>query len=88
MVSTKRIHFGLTAMFNLTFCHRVAACLGLPMLIDITDCDCLLPSPYEITSHPDGTTAWHITGHQPYAILTEHLKLSILLGRVLKCVYR
>ena len=69
------------------FC-RVAACLGLPMLIDITDCDCLLPSPYEITSNADGTTAWHITEHQPYAILTEHLKLSILLGRVLKCVYR
>jgi hypothetical protein len=88
MVSTKRIHFSQAAMFNLTSCHRVAACLGLPMLIDITDCDCLLPSPYEITSNPDGTTAWHITEHQPYAILTEHLKLSILLGRVLKCVYR
>jgi hypothetical protein len=58
------------------------------MMIDITDCDCLLPSPYEITRNEDGTTAWDTSGHQPYAVLTEHLKLSILLGRVLKCIYR
>lgn len=65
----------------------VAACLGIPMLIDITDCDCLLPSPYEIGSSPDGSATWKLEDLQPFGILTEHLKLSILLGRVLKCIY-
>lgn len=57
------------------------------MMIDIADCDCLLPSPYEVMPRRDDAGGWVASEHQPFAVLTEHLKLTILLGRVLKCVY-
>lgn len=59
--------------------------LGLPLMIDITDCDCLLLSPYELL--PGKGVQWDVLGPQPYSHLAEHLKLVILLGRVMKLIY-
>lgn len=58
-----------------------AAVLGLPVLVDVLDCDVPLPSPYRL--QPGGPPVFEPT----FAALAENLKLSILLGRVLKTVY-
>ncbi|KAK4688491.1 hypothetical protein P7C73_g1636, partial [Tremellales sp. Uapishka_1] len=60
------------------------AALGLPLLVDLLDCDVLLPAPYDIKPESD-PTSWPID--PSYLALSEHLKLSILIGRVLKTIY-
>jgi len=63
---------------------RYGAALGIPLLVDLLDCDVLLPAPYEV--QPDSEpSSWPI--EPSYLALTEHLKLSILVGRVLKTIY-
>lgn len=58
--------------------------LGAPLLVDLLDCDVLLPAGYEVV--PDREPAkWPI--EPSFVCLTEHLKLSILIGRVLKTIY-
>lgn len=58
-----------------------AAALGLPILIDVHDCDVPLPSPYKL--QPSGPPKIE----PAYACLAENLKLALLLGRVFKAVY-
>ncbi|WVQ70549.1 hypothetical protein IAR50_000068 [Cryptococcus sp. DSM 104548] len=58
--------------------------LGAPLTIDLLDCDVLLPMAYTIDPDQDAST-WQI--NQEYVGLAEHLKLSILMGRVLKTIY-
>jgi hypothetical protein len=60
------------------------AALGIPLLVDLLDCDVLLPAPYDIIPDAEPTT-WPI--EPAYMALSEHLKLSILIGRVLKAIY-
>lgn len=60
------------------------AALGIPLLVDLLDCDVLLPAPYEIIPDAEPTT-WPID--VSFMALSEHLKLSILIGRVLKTIY-
>ncbi|KIS00249.1 hypothetical protein L804_01658 [Cryptococcus deuterogattii 2001/935-1] len=60
------------------------AALGIPLTVDILDCDVLLPASYEIIPDVE-PSKWPI--ELSYLGLTEHLKLSILMGRVLKTVY-
>ncbi|ORY31213.1 fungal-specific transcription factor domain-domain-containing protein [Naematelia encephala] len=60
------------------------AALGIPLLVDLLDCDVLLPAPYEINPDTEPGT-WSID--PSYLGLTEHLKLAILMGRVLKTIY-
>ncbi|KAJ9110107.1 hypothetical protein QFC19_001778 [Naganishia cerealis] len=62
------------------------ASLGLPLLIDLQDCDCLVPAPYEFVREAN-PPQWQIVDDPPYSHLAEHLKLSVLMGRVLKCIY-
>lgn len=60
------------------------AALGIPLLIDLLDCDVLLPASYEID--PDlEPSRWSI--EPQYVALAEHLKLATLIGRVLKTIY-
>lgn len=60
------------------------AALGIPLLVDLLDCDVLLPAPYEIKPDTE-PSSWPI--EPSFCALSEHLKLSILVGRVLKTVY-
>lgn len=60
------------------------AALGIPLLVDLCDCDVLLPAPYEVIPDEDPST-WPI--EPSFMALAEHLKLSILVGRVLKTIY-
>lgn len=52
--------------------------------MDLLDCDVLLPAPYEIVDDAEPST-WPVD--HSFTALTEHLKLSILVGRVLKTIY-
>lgn len=61
-----------------------AAALGVPLLIDLLDCDVLLPAPYEIIPEAE-PSCWPL--EPSYIALAEHLKLSILIGRVIKTIY-
>lgn len=60
------------------------AALGIPLQVDLLDCDVLLPAGYEINVDQPPST-WPI--EPSFVALTEHLKLSILVGRVLKTIY-
>nr|ODN90018.1 hypothetical protein L203_01936 [Cryptococcus depauperatus CBS 7841] len=60
------------------------AALGIPLMVDLLDCDVLLPASYEILPKAP-PTSWPI--EPSYIALSEHLKLSILMGRVLKTIY-
>jgi hypothetical protein len=60
------------------------AALGIPLLVDLLDCDVLLPAPYEIIPDAEPHT-WPV--EPSYMALSEHLKLSVLIGRVLKAIY-
>ncbi|WWD07290.1 hypothetical protein V865_005387 [Kwoniella europaea PYCC6329] len=60
------------------------AALGIPLLIDLLDCDVLLPAPYAISSLTE-PSEWPL--EPDFMALSEHLKLSILIGRVLKMIY-
>ncbi|WWD20732.1 hypothetical protein CI109_105208 [Kwoniella shandongensis] len=63
---------------------RYGAALGIPLLVDLLDCDVLLPAPYYITPDSEPNT-WPV--EPSFMALSEHLKLSILIGRVLKMIY-
>lgn len=60
------------------------AALGVPLLIDVLDCDVLIPATYDIIPDQD-SASW--PSEPSFVALTEHLKLSILMGRVLKTIY-
>ncbi|SPO28940.1 related to ASG1 - activator of stress genes [Ustilago trichophora] len=60
--------------------------LGHPMMIDLTDCDVRLPSPYEILRSSNDLPSDPSTD-RPFAYNTEMLKLTILFGRVMKTIY-
>ncbi|TKY89459.1 hypothetical protein EX895_001990 [Sporisorium graminicola] len=60
--------------------------LGHPMMIDLTDCDVRLPSPYEILRSSNDLPS-DPTTDRPFAFNTEMLKLTILFGRVMKTIY-
>ncbi|WVR08635.1 hypothetical protein IAU60_005691 [Kwoniella sp. DSM 27419] len=60
------------------------AALGIPLLVDLLDCDVLLPAQYNISAETE-PSSWQI--NTSFMALTEHLKLSILIGRVLKMIY-
>lgn len=60
--------------------------LGHPMMIDLTDCDVRLPSPYEILRSSSDLPSDPST-NRPFAYNTEMLKLTILFGRVMKTIY-
>jgi hypothetical protein len=60
------------------------AALGVPLLVDLLDCDVLLPAHYEVVPDKE-PSGWNTDIN--YHGLSEHLKLSILVGRVLKTIY-
>ena len=60
------------------------AALGIPLLVDLLDCDVLLPAPYDILCDAE-PSSWPID--PSFVALAEHLKLSVLVGRVLKTIY-
>jgi hypothetical protein len=55
---------------------------GQPMMIDLADCDCLLPSVFDIRPNLEFDSE-----NRPYAFNSALISLSILLGRILKLVY-
>lgn len=59
-----------------------AAAMGMPAIIDLLDCDVLLPDPEEVPL-PDRMAEPGADG-SPYLYFCEMLKLSILLGRITK----
>lgn len=63
----------------------VSASYGLPMMIDLADCDRLYPS---IHDHPPDSLSIEVdTSRKPFLLNHWHLSLSIILGRVLKLLY-
>jgi hypothetical protein len=52
--------------------------------VDLCDCDVLLPAPYEVVPDMDPAN-WPV--EESFMSLGEHLKLCILVGRVLKTIY-
>ncbi|KAL7412840.1 fungal-specific transcription factor domain-containing protein [Mrakia frigida] len=62
-----------------------AASMGMPQIIDLLDCDVLLPDPDEVPL-PDRMNEPGARS-SPYLYFCEMLKLSILLGRITKTVY-
>jgi hypothetical protein len=55
---------------------------GQPMMIDLADCDALLPSVFDIRPNRDFNA-----DHRPYLFNSALISLSVLLGRILKAVY-
>ena len=63
----------------------VSASYGLPMMIDLADCDRLYPS---IHDHPPEALPVTVdTTRKPFLLNHWHLSLTIILGRVLKLLY-
>lgn len=63
----------------------LSALYGLPVMIDLHDCDRFLPSVHEILpgqSHSDVNP-----NHRPYLANTYQIELAIILGKVLKLLY-
>ncbi|WVQ85801.1 hypothetical protein IAT38_007969 [Cryptococcus sp. DSM 104549] len=60
------------------------AALGIPLLIDLLDCDVLMPAAYEIVPGQE-PVEWVID--PSFLALGEQLKLAIIIGKVLKTVY-
>jgi hypothetical protein len=58
--------------------------LGLPQMIDIEDCDVLIPSPRQVVPGLE-PAQWPV--NQGYLCLIENLKLSLIVGRILKIMY-
>jgi hypothetical protein len=52
--------------------------------VDLCDCDVLLPAPYEVVPDMDPAN-WPV--EESFMSLGAHLKLCILVGRVLKTIY-
>ncbi|SCV71265.1 BQ2448_2853 [Microbotryum intermedium] len=55
---------------------------GCPMMIDLADCDCLLPSVFDIRPGTDFDAE-----RKPYLFNGALISLSILLGRIIKAIY-
>ncbi|CEQ41923.1 SPOSA6832_03680 [Sporobolomyces salmonicolor] len=60
----------------------MAAIYGQPMMIDLADCDAMLPSVFDIRPNRDFNS-----DHRPYLFNSALISLSVLLGRILKGVY-
>lgn len=52
------------------------------MMINLEDCDCLLPSAFDIRPNAEFDSE-----RRPYLFNSTLISLSILLGRILKMVY-
>jgi hypothetical protein len=63
----------------------IAEQYGLPMMIDIADCDRLYPSVHEYL--PGQPTEMVDTTAKPFLGNASMIELSLLLGRVLKLLY-
>ncbi len=62
-----------------------AAVYGQPMMIDLADCDCQLPSAFDIKR--PGLELDTEENRRPFLFNSALVDLSILLGRILKAVY-
>ncbi|SCZ98232.1 BZ3500_MvSof-1268-A1-R1_Chr3-2g06236 [Microbotryum saponariae] len=60
----------------------IAAIYGCPMMIDLADCDCLLPSVFDIRPGTEFDAE-----RKPYLFNGALISLSILLGRIIKAIY-
>ncbi|GAA5862577.1 hypothetical protein JCM3774_001066 [Rhodotorula dairenensis] len=60
----------------------IAAIYGQPMMIDLADCDTMLPSVFDIRPNLQFDTE-----RRPYLFNSALISLSVLLGRILKGVY-
>ncbi|GAA5887279.1 hypothetical protein JCM6882_002472 [Rhodosporidiobolus microsporus] len=60
----------------------IAAIYGQPMMIDLADCDTMLPSVFDIRPNSQFDAE-----NRPYLFNSALISLSILLGRILKAVY-
>ncbi|KAM0754753.1 hypothetical protein T439DRAFT_120969 [Meredithblackwellia eburnea MCA 4105] len=60
----------------------ISAIYGQPMMIDLRDCDCQLPSVFDIRPNLEFDAE-----RKPYLFNSALISLSILLGRVLKAIY-
>ncbi|BGP30501.1 hypothetical protein JCM10296v2_002256 [Rhodotorula toruloides] len=60
----------------------ISAIYGQPMMIDLADCDTMLPSVFDIRPNLDFDEK-----RRPYLFNSALISLSILLGRILKAVY-
>ncbi|GAA5892827.1 hypothetical protein JCM8208_004098 [Rhodotorula glutinis] len=60
----------------------IAAIYGQPMMIDLADCDTMLPSVFDIRPNLEFDSE-----RRPYLFNSALISLSILLGRILKAVY-
>ncbi len=63
-----------------------AMCLGIPQIIDIYDCDVLVPCPCDVVPGKVATE-WTLSPTMDFGHISEHLKLTILIGRILKTIY-
>jgi hypothetical protein len=68
--------------FSLTKRKLLLNQYGQPMMIDLADCDALLPSVFDIRPNSDFNS-----DHRPYLFNSALISLSVLLGRILKAVY-
>ncbi|TIB72849.1 hypothetical protein E3Q19_01767 [Wallemia mellicola] len=70
---------------------RWASCAhGLPMTINLVDCDVLLPSPFEFYKDEQSEDVKPIIKedeNKPYSFFVEMVKNSVLLGRILQTLY-
>ncbi|GAA6034873.1 hypothetical protein JCM8097_009343 [Rhodosporidiobolus ruineniae] len=60
----------------------MSAIYGQPMMIDLADCDTMLPSVFDIRPNSDFDAE-----RRPYLFNSALISLSILLGRIIKAVY-
>ncbi|KAL1412686.1 hypothetical protein Q8F55_000433 [Vanrija albida] len=60
------------------------AALGNPLIVDVLDCDVLLPASYRVVADADPST-WPT--EPMFVALGHNVKLTIILGRVLRTVY-
>ncbi|GAA6051669.1 hypothetical protein JCM3770_001221 [Rhodotorula araucariae] len=60
----------------------ISAIYGQPMMIDLADCDTMLPSVFDIRPNLEFDSE-----RRPYLFNSALISLSILLGRILKAVY-
>lgn len=72
-------------------CDRwYALTLGLPYLIDVHDCDARLPGPEKGTPQPvfDEMPPEEALELRSFQFMAEFEKLSVLLGKITKAIYR
>ena len=61
--------------------------LGIPFMIDVHDCDARLPGPELTIGHPPLSTS-EVEYATSLAFMGELVKLSVLLGKVTRTIYR